>query len=168
MSLQTAKKLAKYTLVGWVSCGSIPDEEGVILDLDGLDTLALVVQRGEAQASSAQLLNVLGVDLVAMTVALLNNLGSAIHGAQLTPFRPGLEVRSAGSQSHGTTHFPAVVSTCNEAFYQYLDLLLGAFRHENDDLVVCFRGHFFRNSITDTHDMTSVFHDSHLEAKANA
>lgn len=78
----------------------------MILDLNGLDSHSLVVKRRDIEAALLQLVDIFGVNLVTMSVALLNDCGTLVHGTELAPFGARLKVRCASTKSHCAAHLP--------------------------------------------------------------
>ena len=70
----------------------LPDKERVIFQLNGLNSHALVIERGEVKPGFLELLDVVGVHLVAVSVTLFNNINAPIQRPQLAPFCARFEV----------------------------------------------------------------------------
>lgn len=87
--------LEDLALVLWVVLDA--HEPGVVLELDHLHAVARVVLADEVQARALELLHVVGVHLVAVSVALVDNVCVAVQGSELAPFAAGLEVRGSRS-----------------------------------------------------------------------
>lgn len=79
-------------------------EVRVVLDLEDLHTLAGLVLSDKVETSSLELVDILGVDLVTVTVSLLNLLVATVEGTDLGPLTVGLEDSLPGSETHGTAH----------------------------------------------------------------
>lgn len=85
------------------------DEPGVVLDLDNLHTLALGVLSDERETGLLNLLDHVGVDLVTMTVALLNlRDGGSVQTTQTRPLGVLLEDTGVSAKTHGTTKLALV------------------------------------------------------------
>lgn len=113
----------------------LPDKEGVILQLNGLDSNTLVVERGYDKPGLLELVDIFGVHLVTVSVTLLDNLGASVHATEPAPFRARLEVRCARAESHRAAHLPDIICQCLP-FSMTGDLLLRTLRHEDNDLVL--------------------------------
>lgn len=90
----------------------------VILELKDLHTLTSLVFSNKVQTGGIQALDICGVNLVSVTVSLLNLVESAVEGADLGPLAARLEDGLSRSEAHGTSH-----------------VLLVELRHGDDDAV---------------------------------
>jgi hypothetical protein len=68
------------------SIADVPNEEGVILQLDTLNSLAKGVKSRDNEAILLQSLDVFGVHFVAVAMTLLDDLSTSVHAAKLAPF----------------------------------------------------------------------------------
>lgn len=84
----------------------LPNKERVILDLNGLDSHSLIVKRRDRETALLQFVDIFGVNLITMSVALLDNGGALVHGSELAPFGARLKVCCASTESHGAAHLP--------------------------------------------------------------
>lgn len=82
----------------------LTNEVWVILQLEDLHTLTCLVLPDEVQASGLQAVNVHGIDLVPVTVSLLNFEAATVQCTNLGPVAPFLEDRLPGPKTHGASH----------------------------------------------------------------
>lgn len=122
----------------------------VVLDLDNLHALAGVVLADEDEARLLELLDVIGVDLITVTVTLLDGGGLAVESAELAELRAGLEVSSTGTETHGTAK-----------------LLLGTLGHEDDDAVLGVGVELLRSGILELAEVAGSLDDGNLHTKAD-
>jgi hypothetical protein len=94
--------------VGKVFCINLPNEERMVLDLNALDSNAFAIEGGQGKSSLLKLLDKIRVDLVTVSVTLLDNISTAVDGAKPAPLGAGLEVRCPCAESHGATHLPVI------------------------------------------------------------
>lgn len=123
----------------------------VVLKLDNLHTLSLVVLSNKVQSSLAQLLDVLGVNLVSVTVTLEDLSGLSVKLADLGPLRTRLEDGRADSETHGSSEVGG-----------------GSFRHEDDDGVGGLCGNLNRVCVLQSTDVTGVLNNRNLHSQANS
>lgn len=122
----------------------------VVLDLDNLHALTGVILADEDEARLLELLDVIGVDLVTVTVTLLDGGGLAVESAELAELRTGLKVSRTGAETHGTT-----------------ELLLGTLRHEDDDAVLGVGVKLLRGGILELAEVAGSLDDGNLHTKAD-
>lgn len=122
----------------------------VVLDLDNLHALTGVVLANEDEARLLELLDVVGVDLVTVTVTLLDGGGLAVESTELAELRAGLEVSGTGAETHGTAK-----------------LLLGTLGHEDDDAVLSVSIELLRGGILELAEVAGSLDDGNLHTKAD-
>lgn len=76
----------------------------MVLELKDLHTLARLVLADKVQTGGVQAVDVFGIDLVAVTVSLLDLVGPAVEGADLGPLAARLEDGLARPEAHGAAH----------------------------------------------------------------
>ena len=122
----------------------------VVLDLNNLHTLVGVVLADEDETGLLKPVNVFGVDLVTVTVTLLDAGGLAVKSAKLAEFGAGLEVGGTGAETHGTAK-----------------LLLGTLGHEDDDAVLGVGVELLRGGILEVAEVTGSLDNGNLHTKAD-
>jgi hypothetical protein len=123
----------------------------VVLKLDNLHTLGLVVLSNKVQSSLAQLLDVLGVNLVSVTVTLEDLSGLSVKLTDLGPLRTRLEDGRADSETHSSSKVGG-----------------RSFRHEDNDGVGGLRRDLNRVCVLQSTDVTGVLNDRNLHSQANS
>lgn len=126
------------------------DVVGVVLDLDNLHTLARVVLADEDEARLLELVDVIGVDLITVTVTLLDGCGLAVESTELAELGTGLEMSSTGAETHGATK-----------------LLLGTLGHEDDDAVLGVGVELLGSGILEVAEVAGGLDDGNLHTKAD-
>ncbi|KAI6755850.1 hypothetical protein HG531_004956 [Fusarium graminearum] len=119
----------------------------MVLQLNSLNSDTLVIHRGQREASLLEILDVVGVDLIAMSVTLLHHINSSVQASELAPLGAGLEHASPT---------PVVI-----------DLLLGTLRHEDDNAVLSGGRKLFRGGALETHDVAGILNDCSLHTQAD-
>lgn len=103
------------------------NEVRVVLDLEDLHALTRLVLAHKVETCLLQTLDVLRVDLVSMTVTLLNFLGTSVQSTDLGPVAAGLKDGLARAETHGAAH-----------------VVLVEFGHRNDNTISCCSVEFLR------------------------
>lgn len=83
---------------------TLTDKVRVVLDLEDLHTLTRLVPSNEVQTGGLQPSNVLWVDLVSVTVSLLDLFNASVQSTDLGPLGTALEDGLSGTETHGTAH----------------------------------------------------------------
>lgn len=122
----------------------------VVLDLNNLHALVGVVLADEDEAGLLELVNVVGVDLVTMTVTLLDAGGLAVESAKLAELGAGLEVSGTGAETHSTAK-----------------LLLGTLGHEDDDAVLGVGVELLRSGVLEFAKVAGSLDNGNLHTKAD-
>ena len=80
----------------------------MVLELEHTHTVTLGVLADKVQARIHQTVNVLGVDLIAVAMSLLNDLSSVVQFAELRPLGARLEDGLVEAEAHRAAHVVTV------------------------------------------------------------
>lgn len=126
------------------------DEPWVVLQLDDLHTLALIILSNKVQSTLGQTINVLWVNLVSVTVTLVDLLSLSVKRAELRPLGSRLELCRAEAETHGSSHGGLV-----------------NLWHEHDDWVLSLLVQLCRGSSLHGADVASELDNSDLHTEAD-
>lgn len=128
-----------------------PDEPGVVFEFNDFHPLALVVLANKVQSGSLETVDILGIDLVPVTVTLINgSTVKSVQRAELRPLSALLEEGGARSKAHSTAKVDLV------------DL-----RHRDDNRVRGALIELNRACTSNTANIAGILNDSSLHAKAD-
>lgn len=143
--------------LGWVeNSGQVlwvvldTDIEWMIFELNNFHTLSLIVLSDEAEPLALEILNPFGVDLISMSVTLMNFLGTTVKLSHLGPLSILLEVSWAETKSHGSSQ-----------------VSLGNLRHEDNDWVWSVGDELNGMGVLKIGYIASVLNDGDLHTKTD-
>jgi len=122
----------------------------MILELKDLHALTSLIPADKMKTSLLKHVNVLGINLVTVTMTFLNHIDIPVQGTSLGPLSVRLENGLSQTKTHGATH-----------------ILLVKLRHVNDDMSLRLSVELFGRGVGKATEIARVLDGSNLETKAD-